>query len=73
MIWIKSVLIGLAAGVLAIVLVPIAMLAWTLITTIGAVGSGGIGFVLVGTEMVFLPAIIGFAFGFWWSARRARA
>ena len=71
MIWIKAVLVGLVAAVLATVLVPIAILAWELIPTIGAVGSDGIGFVLVGTEIV-LPAIIGFAFGFWWSVRRSR-
>lgn len=72
MIWIKSVLVGLAAAILAIVVVPIAMIAWMTNVHFGE-GSGGIGAVSAGIiEMVFLPAIIGFALGFWWSIRRQR-
>ena len=69
---IKSVLVGLAVAILAMVLVPIAVLAWLHFVIIGA-GSGGIGAVSVGIiDMVFLPAIVGFALGFWWTMRRER-
>ena len=72
MIWIKSVLVGFAVAILAIVLVPIAVFAWIHVAIIGE-GTGGIGAVSMGIiEMVFLPAIAGFALGFWWTMRRER-
>ena len=76
MIWIKSVLVGLAVATLAImvgvVVVPIAMMAWMMNVHVGE-GTGGIGAVSFGIiEMVFLPAIVGFFLGFWWTMRRER-
>ena len=72
MIWIKSALVGLTVAILAMVLVPIAVFAWINVAMIG-VGAGGIGAVSIGIiEMVVLPAIVGFALGFWWSVRRER-
>jgi hypothetical protein len=73
MIWIKSVLVGLAGAILATVMVLIAVIVWMVGVNTGAVGSGGIGFVAVGIiPIVFLPAIVGFALGFWWTMRRER-
>jgi hypothetical protein len=72
MIWIKSTLVGLAGAVVATVLVVAATLAWMINVQIGE-GSGGIGAVSLGIiEIVFLPAFLGFALGFWLTVRRER-
>jgi hypothetical protein len=76
LIWIKSVLVGLAVAILAImvgvVVVPMAVMAWMMNVHVGE-GTGGIGAVSFGSiELVFLPAIIGFALGFLWAMRRGR-
>ena len=72
MIWIRSVLVGVAGAVLATVAVILATVAWMFNASVGE-GSGGIGAVSAGViEMVFSPAVIGFVFGFWLNIRRER-
>jgi hypothetical protein len=74
MIWIKSVIVGMAAAFVTVIAVAagiFAMASWHI--NLGE-GSGGIGVVHVGvfTPLVFLPAILAFTVGFWWSMRRQR-
>jgi H+/Cl- antiporter ClcA len=72
MIWIKSLLIGLAAAIAAIVFFAAVVLAtatWSLNTGEG----GGIGAVSFGfSDVLLLPVIGAFALGVWWSLRRER-
>lgn len=73
MIWIKSVLVGMAAAfvtVIAVVAAIFATASWHI--DVGE-GSGGIGFVSFGFgEVLLLPVIVAFAVGFWWSLGRQR-
>ena len=75
MIWVKSVLVGIAAAILTAIVTTVALPVLTLTMAmwwadIGE-GSGGIGAFSSGTELVLLPAIA-FALGFWWNVRRER-
>jgi hypothetical protein len=70
MIWFKSVLVGLSAAFLTIVVVLAGTTSW-FIETYDA--SGGLGGVSIGISEIFLlPIVIAFALGFWWSMRRDR-
>ena len=69
MIWIKSVLSGLAAAIIAIIAIAIV----TSISIISMSVGGGIGAVSVGLfELLLLPFVLAFAVGFWWMFRRQR-
>ena len=72
MIWIRSLIVGVAGAVLATVAVILTTVAWIFKDSVGQ-GSGGIGAVSAGViEMVFSPALVGFVLGFWLNIRRER-
>ena len=70
MVWIKSVLVGLAAAVITVV----AIVAATTVSTVNmSDGSGAIGAVSFGvSELLLFPAVLAFALGFRWMFRRHR-
>jgi hypothetical protein len=76
MIWIRSLLIGIAAAIVTAVITVIAlsvlappvMMWWA---DFGE-GTGSIGAFSWGIELVLLPATLAFALAFWWSTRSAR-
>jgi hypothetical protein len=73
MIWIRSLLAGVAAALVALVIfvavsfLPLAGVVLMSRTT----GSGGIGAVSVGSGPALLVALLAFAGGFYWQFRRA--
>jgi uncharacterized RDD family membrane protein YckC len=70
MIWIKSVLAGLAAAILTVVAIVIAT---TRISMTAGSGTGGIGAVSFGlSELLLIPFVLAFALGFRWTFRRQR-
>ena len=72
MIWLKSVLAGLVAALLTIVVI-VSVFTVTIVSMSQGAGSGGIGFVSGGvSELIVLPVVIAFALGFWWMFRRQR-
>ena len=60
--------VGAVLAVLVFVLVEAAAFAWMVAREQGG-GSGGIGFVSVNLNWVFLAAVFGFAVGVWWKLR----
>ena len=79
MIYLKSILVGFAAMLIAFVLLVGIALVVTLVRlrwSIADSGSGGIGAVSVGVNPfvlagVVLMAMLAFAAGFWWEFRRS--
>ena len=70
MIWIKSVLTGLAAAVLTVVVIVIAT---TRVSISAGGGSGGIGAVSYGLPAAALfPFVLAFVLGFRWMFKRHR-
>jgi hypothetical protein len=72
MIWLKSLLVGVAAAIVtfvAMLFLPIMMIMWWADT---GEGSGGIGAYSSGIIELFILPVIAFALGVWWSLRRAR-
>jgi hypothetical protein len=72
MIWLKSLLVGIAAAIVtfaAMLFLPLMTMMWW--ADIGE-GAGGIGVYWSGVIDLFVLPVIAFALGFWWSVRRAR-
>ncbi len=70
MIWLKSIITGIAAAFLSVVLTVLATTTWNM--NVGK-GAGGIGFVTIGiSELLFVPMIDAFVGGFAWMLRRER-
>ena len=70
MIWLKSILAGLAAALVTVIALVLASTVWFVSITRGA-GSGGIGAVSMGVfELVVLPVVLAFALGFLCMFRR---
>jgi hypothetical protein len=73
MIYLKSILAGIAAVLLALILLVLAIVAFVLVTQLGT-GSGGIGAVSAGLPpliVLTLLVLLAFAAGFYWEFRRA--
>lgn len=80
MIYLKSVLVGLAAAVAVVVLCVAALFAFFMLLPYLAswsdTGSGGIGFVSTDTGPLLIVPLVAFMAGFYWkfrSERRAKA
>jgi hypothetical protein len=70
MIWIKSVLTGLAVAIITVVAIVIAT---TRVSISAGAGAGGIGAVSYGLPAVALfPFVLAFVLGFRWMFRRER-
>jgi hypothetical protein len=76
MIWVRSLLVGVAAaivtGIAAGIVLPVLMLQVMMWWAHIGEGSGGIGVYSSGVIELFILPVIAFALGFWWSVRRAR-
>ena len=73
MIYLKSLLAGIAAALLVIVLFVMAMFVIPLLLQFGTTGSGGIGAVSYGFSALAFGLLVTLAFagGFYWEFRRA--
>ena len=78
MIYVKSVLSGLAGAVLgALLMLGLEAVAFALLAAVGrglaSTGSGGIAWLLFPTIPLLVFAAAGFVLGFWWTFRKRRA
>lgn len=74
MIYLKSILAGIVAVMIALMLVVASFTAWQY-SAMARTGSGGIGLILFDVDLVavFLIGLAVFAAGFYWQFRRASA
>jgi hypothetical protein len=75
MIWLKSLLVGVAAAIVtfvAMLFLPLMMIMMMMWWADTGEGSGGIGAYSSGVVELFILPVIAFALGVWWSLRRAR-
>ena len=67
MTYLKSALVGVFTALFAVIIVVLAMTRFWM-----SEGSGAT-FVVIDSWQILLAALVGFAAGFWWTLRRARA
>ena len=67
MTYLKSALVGVFAALLAVIIVVLAM------TRFWMSDGSSVTFIVIDSWQILLAALVGFAAGFWWTLRRARA
>ena len=75
MIYLKCILAGIAAVLLSVLLLILLLAAWQYFLVFRTSGSGGIGAVSGGLDMLAALVLVGviFAGGFYWQFRRSSA
>ena len=67
MTYLKSALVGVCTALLAVIIVVLAM------TRLSMSEGSSAAFILIDSWQILLAILVGFAAGFWWTLRRARA